>query len=62
MELRTNSDVQKFKARRRKALAEKVAKGQIQISDFTLAAANTIKQQPLEVDMVEILENEICPD
>lgn len=60
--LRTNSDVQKFKARRRKELAEKLARGQIQISDFTLAAANKIKNQPLDVSMVEVSENEIYPD
>ena len=62
MKLRTSSDLQRFKARRRQQLARKAAAGKVRLSDFTLAAANTIKRQPLNVSLVEVFENDICPD
>jgi hypothetical protein len=31
------------------------------VADFTLAAVNTIKSQPLDVSHVEVLEHEISP-
>ncbi len=50
------------KAAQRAALIRKYAKGQLRLSDFTLAAANAIKGQGLNVDGVDILEHEINSD
>jgi len=60
--MKTNRQVQKFKAARRKELLKDHAASKVQMKDFTLAAANTIKNQPLDVSKVEILEHEISPD
>ena len=58
----TTQKVQRFKILRRKQLQGKHAKGQIKIAIYTLAAANKIKRQPLDVSRVEVLEHEISPD
>ncbi len=60
--MNTTQRVQRFKILKRRELQAKHAKGQIKIADFTLAAANRIKRQPLDVSRVEILEYEISPD
>jgi len=60
--MNTNRQVQQFKALKRKELRRKHANGKIKLADFTLAAANKIKRQPLDVSRVEILEHEISPD
>ena len=60
--LKTCRDVQKFKAQRRKALLKDYAAGKVQLQDFTLAAANTLKHQPLDLSRVEILDHEIDPE
>jgi hypothetical protein len=54
--------VQRFKALKRKELARKHAAGKVRIEDFTVAGANKIKRQPLDVSGVEILEHEISLD
>ena len=43
-------------------MAKNYAAGKVQIKDFTLAAANTIKNQPLDLSKVEVLDHEINPD
>jgi hypothetical protein len=53
---------QKFKALKRKELARKHAAGKVRTEDFTLAQANKIKRQPLDVSAVEVLEHEISLD
>ena len=58
----TSRQVQRFKVLKRRELLREHSKGTLRIADFTLAAANTIKQQPLDVSRVEVLEHEISPD
>jgi hypothetical protein len=53
---------QRFKALKRKELARQHAAGRVRTEEFTLAGANTIKRQPLDVSGVEVLEHEINPD
>ncbi len=60
--MNTSQKVQRFKALKRKQLRRKHAKGRIKLADFTLAAANRIKRQPLDVSRVEVLDYEISPD
>lgn len=60
--MNTTQKVQRFKMMKRKALRAKHASGKIKVADFTLAAANRIKCQPLDVSRVDILEHEISPD
>ena len=60
--MNTTQKVQRFKIRKRRELQARHAKGEINIADFTLAAANTVKRQPLDVSRVEVLEYEINPD
>lgn len=60
--MNTTQKVQRFKIRKRKELRAKHAKGKIKVAAFTLAAANRIKSQPLDVSRVEISDYEICPD
>jgi len=60
--MNTSQQVRRFKAVRRKELRQKHAKGRINLADFTLAAANKIKRQPLDVSRVKILDHEISPD
>jgi hypothetical protein len=60
--LNTSRQVQRFKALKRKELRRKHDKGRIKLANFTLAAANQIKRQSLDVSRVEILEHEISPD
>lgn len=60
--IKTTQKVQRFKILKRKELRAKHAKGKIKVADFTLAAANRIKHQPLDVSRVEVSEYEISPD
>ncbi|HEV2209629.1 MAG TPA: hypothetical protein VG167_12690 [Verrucomicrobiae bacterium] len=60
--MNTSQQVQRFKALKRQQLRRKHAQGEIELADFTLAAANKIKRQALDVSRVEILEHEISPD
>ena len=60
--MNTTQKVHRFKILKRKELRAKHGKGKIKIADFTLAAANRIKLQPLDVSGVEISEHEISPD
>ena len=60
--MKTNRQVQRFKAKKRKELAEKHGKGELSVKDFTLAEANVIRNQPLDVSRVEVLEDEVSPD
>lgn len=60
--MNTSQQVRRFKALKRKELRRKYAEGRIKLADFTLAAANKIKHQPLDVSRVEVLEHEISPD
>jgi hypothetical protein len=52
---------QRFKALKRRALIRR-GKGKFKAANFTLAAVNKIKRQPLDVSRVEILEHEISLD
>jgi len=59
--MNTAKQVQRFKAWKRKELSRsQAAPGRS--DDITLAAANRIKRQPLDVSGVEILEHEISPE
>jgi hypothetical protein len=60
--MNTARQAHKFKALKRKELARKHAAGRVRIEDFTLAKANKIKHQPLDVSGVEVLEHEITFD
>ena len=60
--MKTARQAQRFKALKRKELPREDAAGRVRIENFTLAAANKIKRQPLDVSGVEILEHEISPD
>lgn len=60
--MNTTQRVQRFKILKRRELQARLAKGKIRIADFTLASANRIKQQPLDVSRVEISEYEISVD
>jgi hypothetical protein len=60
--MNTTQRVQRFKILKRKELLTKHAKGKIRVADFTLAAANRTKRQPLDVSRVELSEYEISPD
>jgi hypothetical protein len=60
--MKTNRQVQQFKAKRRKELANSRAAGTVQVRDFTLAAENVIRNQELDVSRVEVLEHEIAPE
>lgn len=60
--MNTARQVQRFKALKRKERPREHAAGRIRIGNFTLAAANRIKRQPLDVSGVEVLEHEISPD
>jgi hypothetical protein len=53
--MKTNRQVQEFKAENRKALARKRAKRHA----LTLAKSNLLRNQPLDVSRVEISEQEI---
>ena len=59
--MKTYRDVQKFTARKRKELIKNRALGK-KVKTFTLAAVLNIKNQPLDVSRVEILDYEIDPD
>jgi hypothetical protein len=61
-DMKTNRDIQRFKAARRKELVKSQGADKAQIKNFTLAAANTIRHQTLDVSRVELLEHEISPD
>ncbi|HZM01906.1 MAG TPA: hypothetical protein VFC44_02685 [Candidatus Saccharimonadales bacterium] len=60
--MHTARQVQKFQALKRKTSAKKRAAGKGARGNFTVASANDIKRQPLDVSGVEILEHEINPD
>jgi hypothetical protein len=60
--MNTTQKAQRFKILKRRELRAKHAKGTIKIADFTLAAANRIKRQPLDVSRVEVSEHELSPD
>lgn len=60
--MKTSQQVQRWKISKRKQLRRKHAQGKIKLADFTLAAANKIKRQLLDVSRVEVLEHEINPD
>ena len=60
--MKTAPQAQRFKAAKRKELARRHAAGKVRLDDFTMAAANQIKRQPLDVSGVEILDHEIGPD
>ena len=60
--MKTSRQVQRFKALKRRQVLRKHSQGKLRIADFTLAAANRIKYQPLDVSRVEVLEHEIGPD
>jgi hypothetical protein len=60
--MNTTQKAQRFKILKRKELLAKHAKGKIKVTDFTLAVANRIKRQPLDVSRVEVWEYEISPD
>ncbi len=60
--MNTTQKVQQYKVLKRKQIRLRHAKGTIKIADFTLAAANRIKRQPLDVSRVEVLDHEISPD
>ena len=60
--MNTARQAHRFKALKRKELARKHAAGRVRTEDFTLAKANKIKHQPLDVSGVEVLEHEITLD
>ena len=60
--MKTARQVQKFKAESRKELNKNRAAGTGHITQSSLAAANTLKKQLLDVSRVELLEDEITPD
>jgi len=60
--MNTARQAHRFKALKRKELARKLATGRVRTEDFTLAKANKIKRQPLDVSGVEVLEHEITLD
>jgi hypothetical protein len=60
--MNTARQAHRFKALKRKELARKHALGRVRTEDFTLAKANQIKRQPLDVSGVEVLEHEITLD
>jgi hypothetical protein len=60
--MKTNRQVQEFKVRNRKALASKRAKIRLRGHALTLASANLIRKQSLDVSRVEILDHEIEAD
>jgi hypothetical protein len=60
--MNTARQAHRFKALKRKELARKRAAGRVRTEDFTLAKANEIKHQPLDVSGVEVLEHEITLD
>lgn len=60
--MNTASQVQIFKALKRKQLAKKHASGRVRKVGFTLAGVNIIKHQQLDVSGVEVLEHEISLD
>jgi hypothetical protein len=53
---------QEFNALRRRELARRHAVGTMRTKAFTLAAANKIRHQSLDVSRVDILEHEISGD
>ncbi len=60
MKINTPQDVQRFKALSRKKLVRR--NGRRNGATFSLAVANRIKHQPLDVSRVVILDHEISPD
>ena len=60
--MNTARQAHRFKALKRKELARKHAAGRVRTEDFTLAKANIIKHQLLDVSGVEVLEHEITLD
>jgi hypothetical protein len=60
--MNSSEQVQRFKASSRKALARQRLAGRGKTRPFSLARANKIKSQPLNVSAVEVLEHEINPD
>jgi hypothetical protein len=59
--MNTKRQCQRFKALKRRELVRR-GKASLKTTDFTLAASNHIKRQPLDVSGVEILEYEINLD
>jgi len=64
MKLNTLQQVQQFKAMNRRELRRRRGRGNTlkAKAPFTLAVANRIKRQPLDVSRVVILDHEINPD
>jgi hypothetical protein len=60
--MNTAEQVHKFKALKRKELVKPHSAKSSRTGTFTLARANRIKSQPLNVSRVKILEHEIHPD
>jgi hypothetical protein len=60
--MNTIRQVQQFKRFKRRELRQKHAAGEVKVADFTLAAANKVKHQPLDVSRVEVSDYEVTPD
>jgi len=62
MKIKTLQQVQRFKTLNRKRPVQSSTRRNSQQAAFSLAAANRIKHQTLDVSQVVILDHEISPD